>query len=197
MKQITINVIALFGGLLFCISTMPGALNAQENCKTNTEIKAAGKTLKLVGRGLREFLFIDIYKMGAYSQSGECEPKSIVYRDEVKAIRLSMVRKIPADRMNDNLRESLEKNLPANAPAELKGKIDTFLAQFKGDLASGTFIEIIYIPGKGTVAKRDGVKLGVTPGKDFAEILWKAYFGADTCCPKLKSQIMECCKSRG
>ena len=175
---------------------MAAEVFADNDCRRDTEIRVAGKTLKLIGRGLREFLFIDIYKMGAYSESGSCGANAIVHKDEVKAIRLSMVRKIPAKRMNDNLRSSLEKNLPPNASAELRGKIDKFLAQFKGDLASGTFIEIQYIPGTGTVSKRNGKRLGVVGGKDFAEVLWKAYFGKDTCCPKLKSQIMECCTSK-
>ena len=165
-----------------------------DDCKGDAEVSVAGKRLKPIGKGLREFLFIDIYKMGAYSLSGDCSPDAIVSKDEVKAIRLSMVRKIPAKRMNDNLRGSLEKNLPAGGAEGLRAKIDSFLAQFKGDLESGTFVEIQYIPGTGTVTFRDGKKLGTTPGKDFAELLWKAYFGPDTCCPKLKDQILSCCK---
>ena len=62
-------------------------------------VEAAGKTLKLLGRGLREFLFIDIYTLDAYSESGACAPGKIVYNTEVKLMRLTLIRKIPVKRL--------------------------------------------------------------------------------------------------
>jgi hypothetical protein len=77
--------------------------------------------------------------------------------------------------------------------AEMLKTIDSFLTFFKGDLVQGTFIEILYIPGTGTVAKQNGKKLGTTPGTPFHELLWKSYFGKDTCCNALKADILETC----
>ena len=164
---------------------------------TDSVITINGKTLKLIGSGLREFLFIDIYRMSAYSESGDCKPSKIVYKNETKALRLKMLRGIPAERMRSTLRDTLADNLPKNKDnTALKQKIESFLARMDKDLESGAYVELIYIPGQGTIAKRNGKRLGVTPGKDFADLLWKSYFGGDTCCSGLKSSILKACKQQ-
>ena len=186
--------VILLVSVLILLGLSPVYTSAQESAPTNT-ITVGGKTLKLIGRGVREFLFVDIYKMAAYSESGNCTPSAIINKNETKAIRLSMVRKIPADRMNANLKKSLIEAMDNPNDQEMLAIIDSFLAFFKGDLVSGTFIEIIYKPGTGTVVKQNGTKLGTTPGKPFHELLWKSYFGKDTCCSSLKKDILEQCNS--
>ena len=37
-----------------------------------------GKALKLVGVGLREKWFFKVYTMGAYTESGKCDPTDLV-----------------------------------------------------------------------------------------------------------------------
>ncbi len=160
-------------------------------------MKVEDKTLKLIGAGLREFLFIDIYRMSAYSETGSCKPSDIVYKNENKALRLKMLRDIPAERMRSTLRDTLEANLPEGKPnTKLKKKIEEFLARYKTDLKKGSYIELIYIKDKGTIVKRDGVRLGITTGKGFADLLWKSYFGGNTCCSSLKSDILKECKGK-
>ena len=178
--------------VLLLLGSAPEEAHSQETTPEDT-ISVGGKTLKLIGRGVREFLFVDIYKLAAYSESGDCKPKNIIQNDETKAIRMSMVRKIPADRMNSNLKSSLIDAMDDKNDEEMLKTIDSFLTFFKGDLVSGTFIEIIYKPGIGTVAKQNGKKLGTTPGKAFHQLLWKSYFGKDTCCSALKKDILEMC----
>lgn len=158
--------------------------------------KIEGKTLNLIGKGVREFLFIDIYNLAAYSESGTCAPKAIVQKDEIKLMRLTMLKKIPKERLVSNLRKTFTKNLPPSDNGDLKKDIDTFLAQFKGDIKKGSFVEILYIPGKGTLLQQNGQKMGpYTPGKGFAKLVWKSYFGPDTCCKGLKSDILEQCRA--
>jgi hypothetical protein len=164
---------------------------------TDSTITVNDKTLKLIGAGLREFLFIDIYRMSAYSESGDCNPSKIVYKNETKALRLKMLRGIPAERMRSTLRDTLDDNLPKDKDnTVLKQKIESFLARMDKDLDSGAYVELIYIPGQGTIAKRNGQRLGVTPGKDFADLLWKSYFGGNSCCSSLRSSILEKCRKQ-
>lgn len=158
-------------------------------------ITVDGKSLKKIGSGLREFLFFDIYKLAAYSQSGSCDANTIVSKDEAKYLRLDMLREIPKARMVSTLRESLEDNLPANASPELKAQVEAFLGSFKGDVPEGARVEISYVPGKGTTLKQSGHQLGgVTTGKAFADTLWRAYFGRKTCCSDLKEEVLEECR---
>lgn len=160
------------------------------------EVVVGGKTLKLLGSSMREFLFIDIYELGAYSESGECEPGKIVYNNEAKSMHLKMARDIPKDRLTENLRGTFEANLPQKGDvAGLQKKIDDFLSRFKNDLKAGVYVEINYAPGQGTVVKENGKALGAPmPGRDFAELIWRSYFGGNTCCGTLKKNIIAQCK---
>lgn len=161
-------------------------------------VKVGGSAVQRIGWGLREFLFIDIYELGAYSKSGSCDPRAIVSREETRYMKLRMMRDIPKARLVSNLRKSLLKNLPANASAELQGKVETFLGYLKSDLKEGAIVEIVYRPGAGTTLKAGGAALGPTvPGKDFADVVWRAYFGPKTCCSSLKDDILEVCRGEG
>ncbi|MBN2343486.1 MAG: chalcone isomerase family protein [Deltaproteobacteria bacterium] len=156
----------------------------------------AGKSLKLLGTAIREFLFVDIYSLSAYSESGECSMRSVIYKSEVKALILSMKRTIPKKRLIDNLKDTFTKNLPQGKDTtELQKKINVFLSYFTKDLNKGSYVEIIYIPGQGTLLKQNGARMGqITKGKGFADLIWRSYFGPNTCCPGLKSDILEQCK---
>ena len=102
-----------------------------------------------------------------------------------------------AERMRSTLRETLVDNLPKDKDnSTLMEKIDSFLARMDRDLKEGNYVELVFIPGQGTLVKRDGKKLGVTTGKGFADLLWKSYFGGNTCCSSLKSDILKACKAQ-
>lgn len=162
-------------------------------------VTVAGKTLKLLGRGLREFLFIDIYNVDAYSESGACAPGKIVYNTEAKMLRLSMIRDIPVDRLKSELSGTFEKNMPKKGDiATLKTQIDSFLTYFKKDLKHGDTVEITFVPGKGSTVKQNGKPLGPTlPGRAFAELAWRSYFGGNTCCKQVRKMVLEQCKAAG
>lgn len=158
-------------------------------------ISVEGKPLRLLGTGLREFLIFDIYKMSAYSESGECKVAAIVHKDEAKALRLVMERSIPKERLVSNLRSTFMKNMPKDDDVtKMLNTIDEFLSYFRTDLSKKTDIVIVYSPGSGTTVKQNGKVLGPSiVGKDFSELLWKSYFGENTCCSSLKSEIIEQC----
>ncbi|MCP4600805.1 MAG: hypothetical protein GY847_09780 [Proteobacteria bacterium] len=158
-------------------------------------IEVGGESLKLVGAGIREFLFIDIYTMGVYSESGCCNPKKIVEKDEIKYIRLRMSRHIPARRLASNMKTTLNENLHKNSGKELKKKVEQFVTYLKKDCPKNSTLEIIYIPQKGTTLKQNGKILGRTiAGKDFSNVIFSSYFSGNTCCSGLKESILDSCK---
>ena len=181
--------------LTLLMGTISPVAQAGEMPKTKN---VAGKSLKLLGTALREFLFIDIYKLSAYSESGDCKQSAVIYNSEIKMLVLSMKKTLPKDRLVSTLRETFMDNLPAGKDnAELKNKIDVFLSYFTQDIKKGSYIEIIYLPGRGTMVKQNGNQLGnITKGKSFADLVWRSYFGPNTCCPGLKSDILSECKAQ-
>jgi hypothetical protein len=156
-----------------------------------------GKTLKLVGAGLRKKWLVQVYAMGAYSESGKCDPKALVNTDEAKYMRLDMLRDVSAEKMANTIGDSFDEHMPKNASAQLKQQNVTFRSYFKDECTEGTVLEFTYLPGTGTVLKQNGKQLGQPlAGPEFAHVLWDIYFGEDTCCSGLKDDILESCKKK-
>ncbi len=158
-------------------------------------ISKQGKDLKLIGAGLREKWFFDVYAMGAYSESKACAVTDIVNKDEAKMLRLDLLRDVSAEKMATTIGESFEEHMPKNASPELKKQRKTFASYFKKECTEGTVLEFIYVPGQGTFLFQDGKEMGpVMKGKDFHVVLWDIYFGKETCCDDLKEDILKTCK---
>jgi hypothetical protein len=157
-------------------------------------VTVEGKTLKLIGAGLREKWFVDVYTLGAYTESGACDPKALVSKDELKYFRIDMLRDVSAEKMSSTIGDSFEEHMPKNASAELKQQHKAFMAYFKDECKENTVLEFTYLPGTGTLLKQNGKQLGAPlVGSEFARVLWDIYFGEDTCCSSLREQIFQCC----
>lgn len=156
-----------------------------------------GKELKLLGAGLREKWFMDVYALAAYTESGSCDPKKIVATDEVKYMRLDMLRNVGAERMASTIGGSFDEHMPKDAAPELREQRRTFESYFKDELKKGTELEFLYLPGTGMHVRQKGKLLGPPlEGEDFARVFWDIYFGPETCCSDLKSEVLSHCKKR-
>jgi hypothetical protein len=156
-----------------------------------------GKELKLIGAGLREKWFVDVYVMAAYSESGSCSGAEIISKDEPKYLRLDLLRDVSAEKMSSTIGGSFEEHTPANASEKLKAQRKTFEGYFKDECTEGTVLEFLYLPGTGTLMKQNGKLLGpALDGFDFARVLWDIYFGKETCCEDLKVDILKHCRGK-
>ncbi|RME24035.1 MAG: hypothetical protein D6806_10235 [Deltaproteobacteria bacterium] len=186
--------------VVVCLLALPAMVLALtvEGQNYPSQLTVEGKQLKLVGAGLREKWFFDVYTMGAYTESGSCDKARIIKDDEVKMLRINMLRDVSAEKMASTIGESFEEHMPKNADEKLKKQRRTFESYFKKECSEGTVLEFIYVPGKGTILKQNGKEMGpVLEGKAFQEVLWDIYFGKDTCCDDLIEQIIDGCKKRG
>lgn len=166
-----------------------------EGVKYDKAITVEGKSLKLVGAGLREKWFVDVYTLGSYSESGACDTKSLIHKDEAKYLRINMLRDVEAEKMASAIRESFDKVTPKNASPELRSQIKKFLGYFTKKCSKGSVLEFTYVPGKGTALKQDGKQLGAAlGGKEFAQLFWSVYFAKNGCCDDLRKQILKSCK---
>jgi hypothetical protein len=181
--------------LLSLLVSLPAAALTVEGKDYPDTMSQAGKALKLIGAGVRKkFGLAKVYAMGAYSESGACDPGAIVRNDEVKAMRLDFLRNVDADTMAKTFGESFEEHMPKDASPELKAQRQQFLSYFKEKLTEGTVLEFVYVPGTGTSLTQNGRSLGAPlPGLAFMNVLWDIYFGKDTCCSGLKEGILKRC----
>lgn len=178
---------------LVCSISLTGYSAAPEKA-----VVVNGKTLKHLGSTLREYLFFDIYQLDAYSESGTCSPSEMVYTPETKMIRLTMSRHIPVNNLKWEVKKAFKRNLREDRNNRaLQKKISTFLAYFKSDLDKGAAVDIIYIPGTGSIVLQNGKALGPPiPGRDFPELTWRSYFGGKTCDTRGRRAIIEQCMAR-
>lgn len=160
-----------------------------------TTVRVEGRPLKLIGAGIRERWMIDVYAFGAYSESGACEADAIVDAEEVKYLRLDMLRDVGAERIASSIGESLDESMPEDASAELRRQRRIFLGYFEDEATEGTVFEFSYVPGTGTILKQDGEELGPPlGGSAFSRLLWSVYFGERTCCEDLREQVLGMCR---
>jgi hypothetical protein len=137
-----------------------------------------GEEVKLVGMGLREKYFIDIYVGGLYLKTPTKDAKRIVmhfiYSD------------VPADKM----RETYDSGFAANADAgSLKAKIDK-LNSYMADLTTGDQVVLDYVPGTGTTVSVKGSTKGTIEGADFMKALFAVYLGDSPPTSKLKKGML-------
>jgi hypothetical protein len=181
--------------MLLCL-VVPSAACALtvEGNSYEDSITIIGTRLTLIGAGLREVYGLNVYTLGAYSQSGGCEGAQIIESEEVKYLRLDILRNIDADKVVQRINEAFGASMPPNPSETLLKQRDQSFAYFKGRCLKGTVFEFIYIPGKGTTFKQNGKAMGPTiPGKEYHSVFWNVYFGPNTCCEELKGELLVKC----
>ena len=156
---------------------------------TMTETMGAeGKNLKLNGMGLRTKVVFKVYVAGLYLETPSKDPAAILSSDQVKSIRLSIMRSLKGSQVSEAIEEGFEKNSKAQLPA-LKARLDK-LASMLPNVEKGDDILLTYAPGKGTVVTVKGAEKGVIEGKDFADALFSVWLGARPVQEDLKKALL-------
>ena len=191
------RTVTQLGAIVLMVPLMVPLSAQNQMVKGNTyadTVEVGVRTLTLIGAGLRERGWLDIYTMGAYAENRTCDPQMLISMDGAKSLRIDLLRDVDAKSMAAEIGKALEKNLPPDVPPDLRSQIDTFRGYFKKDLEKGDSMEMTYVPGVGTALMQNREQQGVTvPDKGFADILWASFFSSETCCSGLKKQIFEHC----
>lgn len=168
MKKIAAVALAL------CLPAL--AFAAQfEGVNVPETIQAGGKTLTLNGNGLRTKLFFKVYVASLYVENKTADANALLDSDQVKRVRMTMLRDLTKDQIVEAIREGFDKNAKAQLP-KLKDRLDTFIAQIP-DIKKGEVLDLTYIPGKGTVVTTKSGDAASVEGKDFADALFSVWLG--------------------
>jgi hypothetical protein len=157
--------------------------------KVPETVNAEGKTLKLNGAGLRTKLMFKVYVASLYLETPSKDSAAIVSSDQVKAIRLSILRSLKGTQVSEAIEEGFEKNSKAQMTA-LKPRL-TKLGSLIPNVEKGDEIALTYVPGKGTVVNVKGAEKGVIEGKDFADALFSVWLGASPVQEDLKKELLK------
>jgi len=151
-------------------------------------ITVEGKTLKLNGMGLRKKVMFKVYVAGLYLENKSNTAPTVISSDEIKQMRLHVLRSLKASRVTEAIEEGFEKNSKAQMGA-LKERLGKFNAMFS-DVEEGDQILMTYVPGKGTSVSIKGAEKGVVEGKDFADALFSVWLGGNPVQEDLKRALL-------
>ena len=147
-----------------------------------------GKTLKLNGMGVRKKMVFKLYVAGLYVETPSTDAARILSADEVKQMRLSILRNLSGKQVTEAISEGFERNSKAALPA-LRARLDRLNAMLP-DVSKGNEVCVTYVPGKGTVVAIDGAEKGTIEGKDFADALLAVWIGGDPVQEDLKKALL-------
>jgi hypothetical protein len=97
----------------------------------------------------------------------ERDPDKILIEDVPRRYVTHFQRKVSSRRVCRAWNESLDANSPG-ASGEVKQQFQT-LCLWIHDFRAGDEIAVTYLPGRGSIVELDGTRVGVIPGKDFAD----------------------------
>ncbi len=171
---------------LAMVATAPA--NEVAGVKMDSSMSVEGKTLQLNGMGLRKKLFFKVYVAGLYLENRSKDASSAIASDQIKSMRLHMLRSLSGSELSDAISEAFWRNVksPRNVfEARLKKLASMFPSVVAGDI-----ITLTYVPGKGTIVTAKGEQKGTIEGKDFADALFAVWLGDDPVQADLKKALL-------
>lgn len=151
-------------------------------------VSAGGKTLRLNGAGLRKKVVFKVYVAGLYLETPSRDPAAIVAADEVRQMRLSLLRNLKGKQVTEAISEGFERNSKSSLAA-LQPRLASLNAMVP-DVAEGDELTLTYVPGKGTSVMVRGAEKGTVEGKDFADALFSVWLGNNPVQEDLKKALL-------
>ncbi len=180
---------SLFAVVMAVLLALPAAAKEAGGVNFPDTVSAQGKELKLNGVGLRKKLFIKVYAVGFYLETPTQDAGQAVSSDQVKRVRMSMLRDLDKKSISDAIVSGFKTNAGDKLPA-LQQRLDTFTSAIP-DLKKGDNLVLTYVPGKGTTIEsgKSGQEIAVE-GKDFADALFSVWLGKSPVDDGLKNGML-------
>jgi hypothetical protein len=185
MKKLLLIAVAALG------SYTASAQMTVEGVTVEKNLTVDGKELILNGAGLREKFVFDLYVGGLYTTAKSTNGTTLVNADQPMAITLDIVSKlVTQDKMIESITEGFESSATSAERKALKPKIKKFIGFFNEEIVKGNEFQISYVPGKGTMAHKNGKYLGTIEGLDFKKALFGIWLGKNPADKDLKSGML-------
>jgi hypothetical protein len=174
--------------LLVALLALPAVAKEREGVVAPPTIEAGGKTLHLMGMGLRKKFIFKVYLASLYVENPIPDSQQLLNSDQIKRVEMHMLRDLERGKIIEAVQEGFEKNNAPEMP-RLQARLDRFLKTIP-DLKSGQTIVITYYPSRGTVIKAGNGEEIAIDGKDFADALFSVWLGNHPVDDDLKGEMM-------
>jgi len=174
---------------LCALLALPAVAKEREGVTAKPTLEASGKTLKLMGMGLRKKMWFKVYLASLYLENEQPDGAKVIESDQVKRVEMHMLRDLERGKIIEAVQEGFQKNSAEAMPA-LKDRLDKFLKAVP-DLKSGETILLTYAPGRGTLIKAGKGDEITLEGKDFADALFSVWLGKHPVDDELKQEMLK------
>jgi hypothetical protein len=110
--------------------------------------------LRLVGAGLREKFFLDLYAVGLYTPEGK--KPNLSEENSALALRIEILSSaVTAKRMTSATLDGFEQSTQGNI-ASIENEIQQLILAFRDEIKPGDLFDLIYTPGAGVEVLKNG-----------------------------------------
>jgi Chalcone isomerase-like len=174
--------------LLGALLAFPAASKEREGVTAPPTVEVGGRRLHLMGMGLRKKLWFKVYLASFYLERPTEDGAQAISSDQVKQVRMHMLRDLERDKIVEAVQEGFQKNSGPDMP-RLQARLHSFLEAIP-DLKRGQQILITYLPGTGTLLRAGRGEEITIPGKDFADALFSVWLGKQPVDDDLKGEML-------
>ena len=183
MKKLSVPAL-----LLSLALAMPALAKEKAGVTVSDNITVDGKALKLNGVGLRKKAIFKVYVAALYAENTSQNAQTFINSDQVKQVKMIMLRDLDQEQIVGAVREGFEKNNKAKMPA-LKERLDKFAAAIP-NVKKGDVLTLTYAPGQGTSVTSKSGKAMTVEGKDFADALFSVWLGQHPVSDDLRDEML-------
>ena len=181
--------ILILCALFFCSIQSVSATTTVEEIVLPDDIVFAGDALTLVGAGVREKFFMDLYVGSLYSQKGEADPAVLLGDTGSALIRLDIISSmITSEKMEDATREGFEIATGGDT-APISDNIEDFIKVFKEEIKVGD-VFVFAADGARVNVLKNGQKSLTVENPKFRAALLGIWLGDDPVDDDLKEALM-------
>ena len=160
-----------------------------EGVEFDERVTAGDRVLALQSLGLFRYrIFFKGYVAALYLEPGT--PANDVLENVPKRLELQYFWPISGEKFGFAAKSALEKNLDAQSFERLRPRVEALHDEYQ-DVEPGDRYALTYLPGRGTELSKNGVRLALVPGEDFARAYFGIWLGEKPLDRKLRDKLLK------
>lgn len=178
--------------VLIIVGFLSGSLHAAQlaGVEMPDSVELGGQTRVLNGQGLRlaTMFKVKVYVAGLYVSQKSQDAEVLMKNTESKLLKMSMLRDLKAEQLQEALSEGFEKACVAEECTRYKDAIVQF-AKLQREVKKGEMLEYFMLPEKMEVVHQ-GKSLGSVDAPGFAQVMIRVWLGKNPPNSELKQGLL-------
>jgi hypothetical protein len=160
-----------------------------EGVEFDERVTAGDRVLALQSLGLLRYrVFFKGYVAALYLEPGA--PAASALEAVPKRLELEYFWEIDGEKFGPAAESVLERNLDPQSLERLRPQIEALHERYQ-DVRPGDRYALTYLPGEGTELAKNGLRLALVPGEEFARAYFSIWLGESPLDRELRDQLMK------